>query len=60
MTQYYGNNEQILQEIFYNVGGWTGTLKLVGTQSTGTMIIANYKGTVNCSGTCMVNVDTDS
>ena len=37
---------------FYDIGGWSGTLSLVKSRSTGTEIIGYYSGTVHCSGVC--------
>src|SRR5699024_8994257 len=39
---------------FYNIGGWSGSLRLDSWFSTGTEIIASYSGTVYCSGVCSV------
>lgn len=59
MTKNYNLNEPILRSIFYNTGGWSGTLKLQRTQSTGDRIIAHYSGTVSCSGPCALNKSVD-
>lgn len=56
----YGLNETIRSTIYYNVGGWTGTLKKVRSQSTGDRILVEYEGTVYCTGTCRMDVDVDS
>ncbi|MDV2581652.1 hypothetical protein [Alkalibacillus haloalkaliphilus] len=40
--------------INYSQNGWTGTLSLQNYQSTGTQILAHYRGTVSCIGTCPI------
>ena len=39
----------------YNQGGWRGTLSLVGSAYDGTYTLATYRGTVTCSGACVVS-----
>ncbi|MDY0409000.1 hypothetical protein [Paracerasibacillus soli] len=48
-TEVYGLNKPVKSSIPYNVAGWSGTLYLVNTQSTGDHILATYRGTVHCS-----------
>lgn len=58
-TRSYKLNERIPRSIQYNTGGWSGTLKLQRTQSTGYRIIAHFSGTVNCSGPCVLSKSVD-
>lgn len=59
MTKYYGLNDSIPSSLKYSLGGWSGTLKLQSTQSTGDGIIARYSGTVHCSGPCVLSESVD-
>ncbi|MUV38690.1 hypothetical protein JNUCC1_02544 [Lentibacillus sp. JNUCC-1] len=43
----------------YDRLGWKGTLKLVDYQTAPDFVIANYKGTVTCHGTCAVGEPGD-
>lgn len=58
-TEIYGLNDAIKPSILYNSGGWKGTLYLQSTQSTGNHILAVYRGTVSCSGTCPIPAKSD-
>ncbi|NAP00311.1 hypothetical protein FRY77_30490 [Halomonas sp. MG34] len=53
-TKPYRLNQSIPSSISYNVGGWSGTLYRVSSQSTGDYILVRYSGSVHCSGSCVL------
>lgn len=54
VAKHYPVGSTIPQTITYDKNGWSGVLRLDEQQSTGDIIIAVYKGTVTCSGTCPI------
>ncbi|SHH89966.1 hypothetical protein [Virgibacillus chiguensis] len=48
----YANREVPPSTYYYNVGGWSGTLRLEHWQSTGSGVIAYYSGKVRCAAPC--------
>lgn len=58
-TRNYSLNQSIPSSIPYNVAGWSGTLYLINTQSTGDRILATFRGSVHCSGFCGMSLKTE-
>lgn len=53
-SRVYDIYQTVPPTIPYDKGGWSGTLRLVQKQSTGDHILAYYRGTVYCSGNCVL------
>lgn len=50
----YSKYANIPDTIYYNKGGWSGTLSKVGWKKEGNYYKVLYRGTVSCSGPCIM------
>lgn len=57
--RYYAKLSDIKPSITYNANGWSGTLYKAGVEYDGVRYVVSYRGTVSCSGTCVMSQEEE-
>ena len=57
--RYYAKISDMPGSIYYSKNGWSGTLSYYNRKSDGVGYVVEYRGTVNCSGPCVMSQEEE-